>query len=59
MSGIGEEAFWVYSGHDGTIYSLEGNYLVRVGVGGKGDAQTMLRNASSLARFALRNLARQ
>ncbi|MBV9572887.1 MAG: hypothetical protein JOY93_02445 [Acidobacteriales bacterium] len=58
VPGVGEAAYWIYSGHDGAIYALQGSYLLRVGVGGTGDEQAKMQRASELAHAALRQLPR-
>jgi hypothetical protein len=56
LAGIGEDAFWVSTGRDGAVYALQGKYIVRIGVSGKGDEAEKIQRASALAKFALHNL---
>jgi hypothetical protein len=56
LPGIGEDAFWVYTGRDGAVYTLQGKYIVRVGVSGKGDEAAKIQRASALAKFVLLKL---
>jgi hypothetical protein len=56
LAGIGDDAFWVYTGRDGAVYALHGKYIIRVGVSGKGDETAKIRRASDLAKLALQNL---
>jgi hypothetical protein len=58
VPGVGEDAFWIYTGRDGALYALQRDYVVRVSVGGKPDQANQLSRATTLALSALKELAR-
>jgi len=59
VPGVGEEAFWIYTGRDGAIYALQRDYVVRVSVGGKADESSQRQRATELALSALSELSRR
>jgi len=59
VPGVGEEAFWIYTGRDGAIYALQRDYVVRVSVGGKADESSQRQRATKLALSALSELSRR
>ena len=59
VPGVGEEAFWIYTGRDGAIYALQREYVVRVSVGGKADESSQRQRATKLALSALSELSRR
>ncbi len=58
VPGVGEEAFWVYSGRDGAIYALQRGYILRLSVGGKANEADQRKRATELALSALGELMR-
>jgi hypothetical protein len=59
VPGVGEEAFWIYTGRDGAIYALQRDYVVRVSVGGKAEESSQRQRATELALSALSELSRR
>jgi len=59
VPGVGEEAFWIYTGRDGAIYALQSDYVVRLSVGGKADESSQRQRATKLALSALSELSRR
>jgi len=59
VPGVGEEAFWIYTGRDGAIYALQRDYVVRISVGGKADESSQRQRATKLALSALSELSRR
>ena len=60
VPGIGDKAFWLASDRGGALFVLKKDKIVRVTVGGTGDAKTSLRQSleksKTLARLALARL---
>lgn len=56
VRGLGDEAFWTASRVGGALYVLKGERFFMVSVGGKGDEESKLKRAKTLAQSALRRL---
>jgi len=56
VRGLGDEAFWTASRVGGALYVLKGERFFMVSVGGKGDEESKLKKAKTLAQSALRRL---
>jgi len=56
VKGVGSEAMWVSSRVAGSLYVRKGDALLRVSVGGPGDAKEKIERSKKLALRALRRL---
>ena len=56
VKGIGDEAYWVGTNANGTLYAFKKDSLVRISIGGPGEDAARLRKATTLARKALSRL---
>jgi len=56
VSGLGDEAFWMGNNLMGAIYALKKDKIVRVSVGGPGDAKTRIEKSKTLAQKSLQRL---
>jgi hypothetical protein len=56
VSGLGDEAFWIGNNSMGAIYTLKNDKIVRISVGGPGDAKTRIEKSETLARKSLQRL---
>jgi hypothetical protein len=52
---LGEEALWT-GGPSGGLYVLQGNYYLRISVGGADDEAAKIRKSTALARLVLKRL---
>jgi hypothetical protein len=56
VSGLGDEAFWMGNNLMGAIYALKKDKIVRISVGGPGDAKTRIEKCKTLAQKSLQRL---
>ena len=56
ISGIGEEAYWVGTNANGTLYAFKKDRLVRISIGGPDKEDDRLRKVKALAQKALARL---
>jgi hypothetical protein len=56
ISGLGDEAFWMGNNVMGAIYAIKNDKIVRVSVGGPGDAKTRIEKSKTLAQKSLQRL---
>lgn len=56
VSGLGDEAFWMGNNLMGAIYALKKDKIVRISVGGPGDAKTRIEKSKTLAQKSLQRL---
>ena len=56
VSGIGEEAYWVGTNANGTLYAFKKDRLVRISIGGPDKEADRLRKVKALAQKALARL---
>jgi hypothetical protein len=56
VSGLGDEALWMGNNLMGAIYVLKKDKIVRVSVGGPGDAKTRIEKSKTLALKSLQRL---
>ncbi len=56
VKGLGDEAYWVGTNANGTLYAFKKNSLVRISIGGAEEDAARLRKATTLARKALSRL---
>jgi hypothetical protein len=56
VSGLGEQADWIPNPHVGTLYVLQGNYFLRISLGGTDADAVRSKKAQDLARAALKRL---
>lgn len=56
VSGLGDEAFWMGNNVMGAIYAIKNDKIVRVSVGGPGDAKTRIEKSKTLAQKSLQRL---
>jgi len=56
VSGVGSEAIWVSSRVAGSLYVRKGDALLRVSVGGPGDAKEKIARSKRLALRALKRM---
>lgn len=55
ISGLGEEALWT-GGPTGGLFVLQGQFYIRVSVGGADDEETKIRKSTALAELVLKRL---
>lgn len=55
IPGLGEEALWT-GGPTGGLYVLQGDYYIRISVGGADDEETKIRKSTALAQLILKRL---
>lgn len=58
IAGVGEEAMWSALPIGATLYVLDGDTMVRIGIGGSDRDEVRLEKATTLARLILRRLER-
>ena len=56
VSGVGEEAYWVGTNANGTLYAFKKDRLVRISIGGPDKEADRLRKVKALAQKALARL---
>jgi len=56
VKGVGDEAYWVGTNANGTLYAFKKDSLVRISLGGAEEDAARLRKATTLARKALSRL---
>ncbi len=56
VRGVGEEAYWIGTNANGTLYAFKKDRLVRISIGGPGKDDDRLRRAEALAQKALARL---
>lgn len=56
VKGLGDEAYWVGTNANGTLYAFKKDSLVRISLGGAEEDAARLRKATTLARKALSRL---
>ena len=56
VKGLGDEAYWVGTNANGTLYAFKKGSLVRISLGGAEEDAARLRKATTLARKALSRL---
>lgn len=56
VSGLGDEAFWMGNNVMGAIYARKNDKIVRVSIGGPGDAKTRIEKSKTLAQKSLQRL---
>jgi hypothetical protein len=56
VKGVGDEAYWIGTNANGTLYAFKKESLVRISIGGTDDDASRLRKATTLARKALARL---
>ncbi len=56
IDGLGEEAFWAGNRFGGALYVLQKDVMLRISVGGTGDAGAKLERSKALAKKALTRL---
>lgn len=56
VTGLGDEAYWVGTNTNGTLYAFKQDSLVRISLGGADEDAARLRKATALARKALSRL---
>ena len=52
---LGDEAFWT-AGPTGGLFVLQGDYFIRLSIGGSEDEETKIRKSSALAQLVLKRL---
>lgn len=55
ISGLGEEALWT-GGPAGGLFVLQGDFYIRISVGGADDEETKIRKSTALAELVLKRL---
>jgi hypothetical protein len=56
VSGVGEEAFWLGNRVAGALYVLKNNSILRISIGGPGDASSKIEKSKALAQKAIKRL---
>jgi len=56
VEGVGDEAYWVGTSFNGTIYAFKKDALVRISIGGPDKEEDRLRKLTALAQKALARL---
>ena len=56
VTGVGEEAYWTGDNRVGALYALKKNKILRISIGGPGDANQKIEKLKTLAVMALGRL---